>query len=94
MLTDARGDIVNPADFDEYLKSPGSTVIARGATLEDSTRIFQTAQIIEALKGSYTQAEAAFKLGETPSTFSKKLVRLGIDADAYLLQRPSKTVCV
>ncbi len=91
MMIKARGDIVNPSDFDEYLK--GLAAQSGAIALTPQTRPMREAtdelireQIIAALKGARTRLEAAAKLGVDRSKLLRDMKRLGIDPDGYLFK--------
>jgi DNA-binding NtrC family response regulator len=91
MMLRARGDIVNPSDFDEYLKDlaaqSGSVApIAQNQSMRQATDQMIREQIIGALKVSRTQLETAAKLGIDRSKLIRDLKRLGIDPKAYLFK--------
>jgi DNA-binding NtrC family response regulator len=85
MMANAKGDIINPADFDAYLKMQGTRSQSTDqGSIKDSTQKFELEKIIEALKSSRTQLEAAAKLGVDRWTLIRKMRRLGIDPKQYL----------
>ncbi len=92
MLTDADGDIVNPADFNGFLARTNPSGSKSVAALGESVRKFEIEQILATLKDSRTQIEAALKLGISRSSFNRRLTQLGINADNYLIKNQRKEV--
>lgn len=90
MMLNARGNIVDPADFQNFLattpdgKLSGS--IAEGS-IQESTDAREVEQIVAALKASRHQSEAAERLGIDRFKLLRKMKRLGIDPKAYLMSQ-------
>lgn len=87
ILTDATTDIVSPIDFDSYLKNKNlkHTTTVDETGLDEATKEFERLKIVEALRKSRSQNEAATRLGIEASTLTRKLAKLQIIANAYLL---------
>lgn len=87
MFTDARGDIVNPPDFENYLKNmDGKTPsLPRDLSLSEATKMLEVQRITSALAISKTLTETAAKLKITRWTLNRKLVRFGINHESHLL---------
>ncbi len=87
ILTDATSDIVSPSDFDNYLKSKNLKHLnpINETALDEATREFEKTKILGVLQKSRSQNEAASRLGIDPSTLTRKLAKLQIIAEAYLL---------
>ena len=87
LLVDAKGDTVNPADFDMYLqnKMPNQASTSVNARLDLGKRDFEINQIKNVLRLCRTQSEAAAHLGLSKSNLHRKLVYLGIDPREHLV---------
>ena len=84
MMTFAREDIVNPADFQEYLQSRGDVTNAVAISLSEAANGVEVEHIARALTQSKTKHEAATRLGISRWTLGRTMDRLGISADSYL----------
>ena len=95
MMTNCKGDILNPADFKNYLSK---VQVGGGGFNSDSEepsmadhdqalKNFETKRIIESLKKSKTKSETAVKLGLPISTLFRKFAQLGIDPNFYLMTK-------
>jgi len=91
MMLKVRSDIVNPSDFDDYLRAKavqsGEFISPlQGRPAAEKVDQLMRNEVITALKASRTQVEASEKLGMNRSKLIRQIKRLRIDADAYLLQ--------
>jgi len=84
MMTFARGEVVSPSDFHEYLESVG--VMTPTVSLAEVADGIELDHITRALAHSKTKSEAATRLGISRWTLGRTMDRLGISAESYLAQ--------
>jgi len=89
MMFNAKTDIVNPSNFDDYLKAKAAQLGKTPVRTHDNSMSVVADQvirdqIIKALKTSRSQQETSEKLGIHRSKLVRSLKRLGIQSEAYL----------
>lgn len=91
MLTNSKGSIAEPKDFRNYLERAVTNDTTQPEVIQteaicDAVNDLERRKIEDALRQSQTRKEAAQRTGLPFSTFLRKLIKLGINPEMFLIR--------